>query len=73
MKYNSLHNISPNTSFKEAVINGIAPDRGLYFPENITPISNDFIENISNYSNEEIAFEAIKQFVGNEIPEEKLK
>src|SRR6056300_414938 len=73
MNYYSLHHKSPKTTFKNAVINGIAQDRGLYFPENITPLSRDFIKNIENYSNHEIAFEAIKQFVGDEIPENKLK
>ena len=73
MNYYSLHHNSPKTSFAEAVVNGIAPDRGLYFPESISPISKDMIENITEYSNEEIAFEAIKQFVGDEIPEDKLK
>jgi threonine synthase len=61
------------TSFKKAVQNGIAPDRGLYFPEEITPISEDFINNISDYSNEEIAYEVIKQFIGDEIPTNILK
>ena len=73
MNYYSLHHKSPKTTFKHAVVNGIAPDRGLYFPENITPLSKEFIDNIADYSNHEIAFEAIKQFVGNEIPEDKLK
>ena len=54
MRYYSLNNSSPLSSFKKAVQNGIAPDRGLYFPEKITPISEDFINNISDYSNEEI-------------------
>ena len=73
MRYYSLNNSSPLTSFKKAVQNGIAPDRGLYFPEEITPISEDFINNISEYSNEEIAYEVIKQFIGDEIPTTILK
>ena len=73
MRYYSLNNSSPLTSFKKAVQNGIAPDRGLYFPEKITPISEDFINNISDYSNEEIAYEVIKQFIGDEIPTNILK
>ena len=73
MRYYSLNNSSPLTSFKKAVQNGIAPDRGLYFPEKITPISKDFITNISDYSNEEIAYEVIKQFIGDEIPDTILK
>ena len=73
MNYYSLHRKSPNTTFKNAVIEGLAKDRGIYFPEKIRPLSNDFIENIEQYSHEEIAFEAIKQFIGDEIPEMVLK
>lgn len=73
MRYYSLNNSSPLTSFKKAVQNGIAPDRGLYFPEEIIPISEDFINNIRDYSNEEIAYKVIKQFIGDEIPANILK
>ena len=73
MKYYSLNHNTPKVTFQEAVIQGLAPDKGLYFPESLTPISKDFFENIENYSNEEIAFVAMKQFVGDEIPEQILK
>lgn len=73
MNYYSLNHNSPKVSFKEAVIRGIAPDRGLYFPEEIVPLPKEFIENIENYTHEEIAFRLIKQFVGNDIPEKDLK
>lgn len=73
MNYYSLNNKSHKVSFKQAVINGLAPDKGLYFPETITTLSKDFFENIENLSNDEIAYEAIKLFVGDEIPETVLK
>ena len=73
MNYFSLNKKAPNTTFENAVVKGLAPDKGLYFPESITPLSKEFIDNIENYSNNEIAFEAIKQFVGDEIPEKELK
>ena len=73
MKYYSLNHNAPKVSFQEAVIQGLAPDKGLYFPETITPLDNTFFDTIENLSNEEIAFEAIKQFVGDEIPENILK
>jgi threonine synthase len=73
MNYYSLHHKSPNTTFKNAVVQGLAKDRGIYFPENITPLSKDFIDNISEYTHHEIAYEVIRQFVGDEIPTEKLK
>ncbi|MEM0542482.1 threonine synthase [Flavobacterium sp. j3] len=73
MKYFSLNNNSPKVSFQEAVVFGLAPDRGLYFPESIIPLPDSFFQNIENLSHKEIAFEAIKQFVGDEIPETELK
>ncbi|EDP95260.1 threonine synthase [Kordia algicida OT-1] len=73
MNYYSLHHKAPKVSFKEAVIRGLAPDRGIYFPEKITPLSLEFIKNIDTYSHEEIAFEVIQQFVGDDIPATILK
>jgi threonine synthase len=73
MKYYSLNHNAPEVSFQEALIQGLATDKGLYFPKSITPLNADFFENIENYSNTEIAFEAIKQFVGDEIPAITLK
>ncbi|HLV64011.1 threonine synthase [Galbibacter sp.] len=75
MKYYSLNQskATANTSFEQAVIQGIAPDKGLYFPNEIKPLDPSFIQNIEHYSDKEIAFEVIKQFVNDEIPEEDLK
>nr|WP_288834229.1 threonine synthase [uncultured Flavobacterium sp.] len=73
MKYYSLNHNAPKVSFQEAVIQGLAADKGLYFPESITALPQSFFDNIENLSHEEIAFEAIQQFVGDEIPTETLK
>lgn len=73
MNYYSLNNKNHKVTFQEAVIKGLAPDRGLYFPETISPLPDSFFQNIEMLSNEAIAFETIKQFVGDEIPETELK
>lgn len=73
MNFYSLNKKAPNVSFSDAVVKGIAPDRGLYFPESITPLPASFFEGIEKLSNEEIALTAIRQFVSDAIPEEKLK
>ncbi len=73
MQFYSLNKKAPNVSYAEAVVKGLAPDRGLYFPENITPLPASFFENIETMDNVDIAYEAIKQFVGDEIPEADLK
>jgi len=73
MKYYSLNHNAPKVSFQEAVIQGLAPDQGLYFPEHLTPISASFFDKIETLSNEEIAFQVIHEFVGDEIPEINLR
>ncbi|MFC0605816.1 threonine synthase [Winogradskyella pulchriflava] len=73
MKYYSLNKKAPNTTFEDAVVRGLAPDKGLYFPESITPLDASFFETIEDKSNTEIAYEAIKQFIVPEIPEDVLK
>ena len=73
MKYFSLNHNAPKVSFQEAVIQGLAPDQGLYFPEHLTPISASFFDKIETLSNEEIAFQVIHEFVGDEIPEINLR
>ncbi|MBR9916057.1 MAG: threonine synthase, partial [Algicola sp.] len=73
MMYFSLNKKAPNTSFKDAVIKGLAPDKGLYFPEHIEPLPASFFDAIDELSHTEIAFEAIKQFVSPDIPEAVLK
>ena len=73
MKYYSLNNNAPKVSFQEAVIQGLAPDQGLYFPEHLTPIPASFFDKIETLSNEEIAFQVIQEFVGDEIPEINLR
>tara|TARA_R110002033_G_scaffold44609_2_gene87492 strand:- start:3793 stop:5088 length:1296 start_codon:yes stop_codon:yes gene_type:complete len=73
LKFYSLNNTAPEVSFDTAVVNGIAPDKGLYFPEEINPLPISFFENIESFSNEEIAFKAIQQFVSGIVPNDVLK
>jgi len=73
MQYFSTNNQSPKVGFKQATIQGQAPDKGLYFPENIPAIPGDLIENMQQYSNEEIAYQVIAPYVGDAIPEAELR
>ncbi|MFC4635545.1 threonine synthase [Dokdonia ponticola] len=73
MNYYSLNKKAPMVSFDEAVIRGIAPDKGLYFPEEIPQLPASFWENIEELSKEEIACIAMKPFVGDTIDDASLK
>ena len=73
MKYYSLNHNAPEVSFKEAVIQGLASDKGLYFPQNITPLNPAFFNVIENLTHHNIAYDVIQQFVGDDIPEDHLR
>lgn len=73
MRYFSTNRQSPEVDFKQATINGQAPDKGLYFPERIPEVSKKLIENIEQYSNEEIAYQIMQPYVGDSIPEAELR
>ncbi|MEO6187780.1 MAG: threonine synthase [Ginsengibacter sp.] len=73
MFYRSTKNNSPKADFREATIRGLAPDKGLYFPEKITLLDKELIENIEEFSNVEIALNVIRPYVGDTIPEVELK
>ena len=73
MEYFSLNNKAHTSTFENAVLKGLAPDKGLYFPKEIKKLPGSFFEEIKSKSKTEIAFEVIKNFIGNEIPEAELK
>ncbi|MBV7531504.1 threonine synthase [Chitinophaga sp. sic0106] len=73
MQYYSLQNPALKVSFETAVTQGMAPDKGLYFPEQIPQLDPTFLKNLHQYSDQEIGYEVIKAFVGDEIPEAQLR
>lgn len=72
MKYLSLNHHSKAAHFQDAVKRGLAPDRGLYFPEEIPTLPKRFFENIDRISIPEMAYEVIYPYIGDEIPKTAL-
>ena len=72
MKYISLNHNSAPTSFRDAVINGLAPDKGLYFPEEEICLSSKLLKSLNNIDDVELCYEVIKEYIGNEIPKNRL-
>lgn len=73
MFFYSTRNKNIHISFKEAVLNGLAEDGGLYMPHNIPKLDTLFLRQLPMYSFEEIAFEVSKLWVENEVSEKELK
>lgn len=73
MMYYSLSGHPKKVSFREAVIYSLAPDKGLYFPEKIAQLDKNTLDDFRELDKVELCYRAIQQFVGVEIPGEKLK
>lgn len=73
MLYYSTNRQSPIVGFEEAILQGLASDEGLFFPTSVPRLPVSFFESIEELTPQEIALEVIKQFAGNEIPENKLQ
>lgn len=70
--YYSTNLRTEKVSFREALLNGQAPDRGLYLPEWIPGISEEEMMRHVNMPYHAIATDIMKRFLAGEIPESKL-
>jgi len=73
MKYRSTNNKSAKVSFKDAVIKGLADDKGLFFPMEIPKLPDSFFQRLPELSISEIAFEFLKPYVGSDLSDKELK
>lgn len=73
MRYYSTNKQTPWATLHEAVVKGLAPDKGLYMPETIKRLPHSFFDSIENLSFQEMAFEVSKAFFGEDVEENALK
>lgn len=73
MQLYSTNNPSLKVELKEAVMQSLAKDKGLYMPEVIPELDKDFIDHIEKYSFQEIAFIVSKNLMSDYIPDADLK
>ncbi|NDW09562.1 threonine synthase [Dysgonomonas sp. 520] len=73
MKYYSTNKQAPDVSLQEAVVKGLAPDKGLYMPEKIKQLPQDFFDKIDTLSFQEIAYTVADAFFGEDIEADTLK
>ncbi len=73
MKFYSTNQQAPLASLSEAVVRGLATDRGLYMPERIKPLPQEFFDGIEEMSFQEIAYRVAEAFFGEDIPADDLR
>ncbi|MDR1336482.1 MAG: threonine synthase [Tannerella sp.] len=72
MKYYSTNRQAPPASLEEAVIKGLAGDRGLYMPERIPALDAAFIRSLKDKSFHEIADGVAQAFFGEDMEPDVL-
>lgn len=73
MKYYSTNHKAADASLQEAVVKGLASDKGLYMPYVIKMLPQSFYDNIENLSFQEIAYQVADAFFGEDVPADTLK
>ncbi len=73
MNYYSTNKQEHGVSLEEAVVKGLAVDKGLYMPDAIRPLPETFYEHIDQLSFQEIAYRVADAFFGEDVPADTLK
>ena len=73
MKYYSTNKKAPLATLEKAVVKGLAEDRGLYMPERIKQLPQEFFDNIDKMSFQEIAYAVADAFFGEDVEAESLR
>lgn len=72
IKYYSTNHKAPEVSFSEALLQGLAPDGGLYLPDSFPLLSGEVLKSFSGKEYHEIASVVLNNFIGNEISYNEL-
>ena len=73
MNYYSTNKQAPDATLEEAVVKGLAADKGLYMPYEIKSLPASFYEEIETLSFQEIAYRVADVFFGEDVPAEVLR
>ncbi len=73
MLYYSTNKQAAKATLQEAVVKGLASDKGLYMPEIIKQLPDSFFENIQHLSFQEMSYIVAGAFFGEDVEPEALK
>ena len=73
MQYYSTKGKAPLATLEEAVVRGLAPDKGLYMPQEIRPLPQEFFDHIENMSFQEMSYQVAHNFFGDDVDAESLR
>ena len=68
MQYYSTNKQAPDVTLEEAVVKGLAADKGLFMPFTIKPLPQEFYDSIDTLGFQEIAYRVADAFFGEDVP-----
>src|ERR1700677_2470390 len=73
MTFYSTNKKSSNVSFVEALIRGLAPDGGLYFPTTFPQLSEKEIQDLKDMTLQEIAITCLSKWMDDEFTQQEIQ
>lgn len=73
LRYESTNKQAPKVSFSEALLKGLAPDRGLYMPEFIPALDKGILAGMHGLPFPRIAFSIARHLLKGEIADQELE
>lgn len=73
MQYYSTNQKAPFATLEKAVVKGLAEDKGLYMPERINVLPNEFFDNIQDMTFQDIAYNVAAAFFADDVDEDALQ
>lgn len=73
MKYYSTNKKVSGVSLQDAVVKGLAEDKGLFMPDSIKALPQSFFDTIETLSFQEIAYTVADAFFGEDVEADALK
>jgi threonine synthase len=73
MKFYSTKNKAHKVDVKTAVLNSLPPDNGLYMPERIVPLDKYILDNIDEFTFQELSYNICHQFLSEDLSDKVIK
>ena len=73
LRFHSTNRNTPEVDFKTALLKGLAPDKGLYTPNEYPSIADDELLEFAELDYPELGFKVLTRLIGDQLPEDQLK
>jgi threonine synthase len=73
VRFYSTNRSAPDVTLREALLQGQAPDRGLYMPREVPRVDRDTLESWRTLDYPDLAFEVLSRYTTGEFPDDVVR